>query len=147
MPHFSHDDPGYTHSLRLTFAYDEREVRLVRVERLAARSLAAVGAPPREGQVGHWVEIRDADGEVIYHRVLHNPMRDDIEVFGDEPGAPLRRVENPVRSGEFQVRVPDLPAAHELVLQGSPRSGKRHRPARELARHGFAELRERGQAT
>jgi hypothetical protein len=141
--HFARDDLGYTHSLRLTFAYDERDVRLVRVERIAMRSIAPATPPPQEGDVGHWVELRDANGELLYHRPLHDPMRESIEVVGDTPDDPLYRVPNPVRTGEFQVRVPDLPGAHELLLYGMPRKGKKRDEAKSLIREEFAQLRRR----
>jgi hypothetical protein len=143
VPHFAQGDSGYTHSLRLTFAYDERDVHLVRIERIAMRSSAPATPPPQKGDVGHWIEIRDKNGELLYHRTLHDPMRESIEVVGDTSDDPLRRVPNPVRAGEFQVRVPDLPAAHELLLYGMPRKGKRQGAAKPLIREGFAQLRGR----
>lgn len=143
MAHFSLGDPGYTHSLRLTFAYEGREVRLERVERRRMRSLAPSTPPPEPGQVGSWLELRDAGGALVYHRALHDPLRETIELHGREPGVAPRRVPNPVRAGRFQVVVPDMAAAHVLVLFGPPGEATDVDASVPLARHELAELRRR----
>jgi len=135
------DDAGYSESLRLTFAYRENDIHLLRVERLKGRSLAPFTQPPGHDRVGHWVELRDSDHRLLYHRPLHDPMRGSIESFGDAPGAEIHRVMNPARSGEFQVRVPDLPAAHELLIHDAAGDAGPQHSVVPLVRQDFAELR------
>jgi hypothetical protein len=134
-------DTGYSDSLRLTFAYCDDEVQLVRVQRITAHALAPFTPPPDADSVGHWVEIRDGDHRLLYHRPLHDPTRGSLESFGDAPGDELRRVSNPARSGEFQVRVPDLPSAHDLLLCWRAGDGASPGSVVPLVEQDFAELR------
>jgi hypothetical protein len=141
-PHFLQSTPDYTHSLRLTFVYRDGDVRLARTERVAMIAPAVVTAPPTGDQAGYRVEVRDAQGNLLYHRPLHDPTQEGIEVFGDEPGEPIYRVDNPKREGEFDVLVPDFPAAAEFSLYGPPpESTERYGPSRELLKRDFEKLR------
>src|SRR5207245_91362 len=100
------------------------------------RVFARVQAPPAplpEGErSGFWIEVRGKDGETLYHRALHDPLQEDTEVFGDEPGEGLYRVPNELQQGEFEVLVPDIPGAADVALFGTVRGAKaegRHLPA------------------
>lgn len=106
------------------------------------RTPAHALAPSAGERAGYWVEVRDATGELIYYCPLHDPIRADVEVFGDEPGAPIYRVPNDTREGEFDVLVPDLPHASHLALNGPPSAAEAgYVAARELVRHDFSQLR------
>jgi hypothetical protein len=141
-PHFLQRPPEYTHSLRLTFTYAGDQVRLANTERVAMIAPAEATTPPTGEETGYWVEVRDKDGKLLYHRPLHDPLREDLEVFGDEPGEPIYRVSNPTREGEFEVLVPDLPAAAEFSLHGpKPKAREAHGRSVPLLKHDFAELR------
>jgi hypothetical protein len=131
----------HTHTLRLTFRYQDDQIKLLNVEREEMIAPAAVGAPPQDAQAGYWVEVRDSAGELLYYRPLHDPLRRDIEVFGDEPGDPIYRVDNPRRSGTFEVLVPDLSRAARFSLHGPEPRAKRARPSVELLSYEFDELR------
>ncbi|SRR6266508_866003 len=141
-PHFLQGTPDHTHSIRLTFAYSGNDVRLVRTERVAMITPGAATPPPAGDQTGYWVEVRDAEGNLLYHRPLHDPLRRGVEVFGDEPGEAIYRVDNPDREGEFDVLVPDLPTAAEFTLHGTPPTARKpYAKSEELLKHGFDELR------
>ena len=109
---------SYTHTLRVTFAYDGPKLEITRVERVAMRAPAVATPPPQEGQAGYWLEVRDGNGALIYHRPLHDPLRRDIESFGDPSGTPMRRHPATTTKGEFEVLVPDLPGAQTFRLHG-----------------------------
>jgi hypothetical protein len=135
--------PDHTHSIRLTFAYSGDDVRLVRTELVAMISPGIATAPPEGDQAGYWIEVRDAGGNLLYHRPLHDPLRRSVEVFGDEPGDPLYRSGTPATEGEFEVIVPDLPHAATFLLHGPPpEADSPHAASRELVTHGFDELRQ-----
>jgi hypothetical protein len=132
---------SYTHTLRITFAYDGSNLQISRVQRVAMRAPASQSAQ-HENQAGYWLEVRDDKGNLLYWRPIHDPMRQDIESYGDAPGAPLRRQPASAMKGEFEVLVPDLPAAHTFRLHG-PSAGTRAMLARSgpLREHSFEELR------
>src|SRR3954471_21188332 len=110
---------------RLTFTYDRDRVRLVDQERVDM--VAPVGEPahiPR-GVTGFWVQLRDSRGLRLYQRVVHQPLRFDVEVFPEKRGDPIERrpVEDP--HGTFSVLVPALPDARTVVLFSSPPAPER----------------------
>jgi len=141
--------------LRLTFAYDLRHpdagLRLSRVERVRATAPGIATQPPHAGQSGAWFEVRDAAGAFLYYQPLHDPMPTSVEVFADKAGQPaLGRLPRKQPNGEFQVLIPDLPAAHTFALHASdvgkaatpaPAAGKGPQPARALLQIGFDEIR------
>jgi hypothetical protein len=137
--------PGSTHALRLTFRYSGSDIRLSRVDRVFARVQAPPSPLPEGERSGFWIEMRGKSGETLYHRVLHDPLQEDTEVFGDEPGGDLYRVPNERQEGEFEVMVPDVPGAVDVTLFGTPRGARAERerlPASgELLRHSVEDLR------
>jgi hypothetical protein len=144
-PHFLQSALDHTHSLRLTFAYSDGDIRLAGTERVAMIAPAETTARPAGDQAGYWVEVRDSRGDLLYHRPLHDPTRESIEVFGEEPDEPIYRVDNPKHKGEFDVLVPDLPHAAEFSLHGpEPKTKDRYGPSKELLKHDFATLRRAG---
>jgi hypothetical protein len=132
---------SYTHTLRITFAHDGPNLEIDRVQRVAMRAPASQPAP-HENQAGFWLEVRDVKESLLYWRPIHDPMRQDIESYGDAPGAPLRRQPASATKGEFEVLVPDLPGAHTFRLHG-PSAGARATLALSgpLREHSFEELR------
>jgi hypothetical protein len=136
----------YTHVLRITFAYENSNLQIAGVTRIAMRVPAPSTPAPQEGQVGSWFEVRDGKGALLYYRPLHDPMRLDTEVFGDKPGDPLRQVPARHAKGEFEVLAPDLPDADQLRLYGPRTSQKEGLPSSTVvSRHRFDELRRMAQ--
>jgi hypothetical protein len=131
-------------SLRLTFSYDraaDQSVGLAGVERIRAIAPGIATDPPRAGQSGAWVEVRDADDRLLYYRHLHDPIPSSVEVFADESGEPsLSRRPTTSDRSEFSIVVPDLPDAAQLIVYLTPvrpaeseRSGRRPRKATAAA--------------
>lgn len=141
----------YSHALRVTFAYDASTITLKRVKRVAMRVPASAMAAPDEGSVGYWLALEDEAGAVIYHLPVHQPIREDYEVFpGPQDGKPSRVPAAEMRptssEGTFEVLVPDFTGAARLVLHGPPRgeaAPRRTRPERgvRLTTHRIEELR------
>jgi hypothetical protein len=109
--------PGkYDRALRLIFEYDGNQVRLL------SRQPVAMVVPPSDpvagyqGQKGCWCEVLDATGQVLFRRVLHDPIRADVEVFSNDPQRSLSRHPLAHPKGGFAVVVPDLDRAKTLTL-------------------------------
>lgn len=128
--------------LRLTFAYDETSLQLIRSQRIEKVSPPTLTPPPQEGQPGYWFEVRDANERLLYHRVLHDPFQITLEVFSEPPQESITRVPNPNRSGELMVLVPDPANAATFIFYGPPMNAKSEsEPAHELVRYSFEQLR------
>jgi hypothetical protein len=141
-PLVTQSSPRSSQTLRLTFAYNGNEVRLLRSQRVAMIAPPSVTAPPEKGQSGYWFEVRGDKGVLLYHRVVHEPIRTDVEVFSDDPKQSITRVPKAKPQGQFTLLVPDLPEAHSFHFFGTPPGAKqRSAPARELVAHSFEELR------
>jgi hypothetical protein len=101
---------------RLTFTYEGSDIRLVAQQRVA------MIAPPDDSDLtyaaraGTWVEVRDATGHGLYRQILVDPVRRGYEAHSPDPQQGSHQVEPDAPSGVFQVVVPDLPGAHDVVL-------------------------------
>jgi hypothetical protein len=101
---------------RLTFTYDGSDIRLVAQQRVA------MIAPPDDSErtyaarAGTWVEVRDATGHGLYRQILADPVRHGYEAHSADPAEGSHRVEPEAPAGVFQVVVPDLPDARDVVL-------------------------------
>jgi hypothetical protein len=122
-------------ALRMLFSFDGEHVHLVSqqsVEMVLPPSDPVQGI---EGHKGFWYELRDVQDRPLYRRVMHNPMREDVEVFADDPKQSVARHTVPNRKGVFVVVVPDIEEGHAVTLSSSPRRVQiAHQPAREIAR-------------
>jgi hypothetical protein len=122
-------------AIRLIFSFDGGHVHLVSqqsVEMVLPPSDPVHGV---EGHKGFWYELRDAQDRPLYRRVMHNPMREDVEVFSDDPKQTVARQVVPNRKGVFVVVVPDTEEGHAVTLSSSPRRVQlAHEPAKEIAR-------------
>jgi hypothetical protein len=78
-----------------------------------------------QGPKGFWYEPRDVQDRPLYRRVMHNPMREDVEVFADDPKQSVARHTAPNRKGVFTVVVPDTEDGHNVTLASRPSRRKR----------------------
>lgn len=127
-------------ALRLTFRYEGDRVELVSSQPVEMLLPPSHPVDEGEGRSGFWITLRAADGRPVYRRVMHSPIRADVEVFSPEPEENIRRVPVDRPSGTFVVLVPDVEEARVLTLHDSERRALAG-PAREIARF---ELRREG---
>ena len=134
-----------TKALRLTFSYDGDKVKLISQQRT---EMIVPPSDPVSGfrqQKGFWAEVKSESDKTLYRQVMHNPTRNDAEVFPDPdtPGAGISREPAPKRKGVFVVVVPDTEKGNEVTLSRSapdetgPESGIRalaSKPASEILR-------------
>ena len=119
------------------FDYEGDRVRLVSAQRVDMRVPPSDPLTGYEGQAGFWIELRDARG-VAYRKVMHRPVRHDVEVHDPERGTHRQVVEEP--RGVFTAVVPDVEAARDLVVMSSlVQPTVAHGPARPLARFDLAQ--------
>ena len=124
-------------ALRLTFSYDGDKVKLI------GRQSVEMKVPPSDPvkgfkkQKGFWAEVKGAQDRTLFRRVMHNPTRNDAEVFSDDPYEGISREPAPTRKGVFVVVVPDTDKGRDLVLARSsgppPRVDRRLKSMRSLA--------------
>ncbi|GGT14703.1 peptidoglycan-binding protein [Streptomyces purpureus] len=135
-----------TRTMRLTFSYDSADwaaggppIRLVSREELV------MTAPPCEdltlpaeslaSQSGFRYEVVDAEGQVLYRRGRHLPIRLLGEVPSDTRPGGLSSSPLDAPKGVFVLLAPVFPGMRTLVVHSSPLDpGRLHEPASELAR-------------
>jgi hypothetical protein len=93
--------------------------------RIVSRRRVEMTVPPSDPldyeatTVGFWAELRDADDQPLYRRVMADPLEAGIEV-PQAPGDPSP-TRLPATGGSFAVLVPDLPgAARVSLMRGEP---------------------------
>ena len=137
--------PEPAKAMRLTFSYDGDDVKLISQQRTAMVVPASDPVTGFKKQKGFWAELKNDSNKTLYRRVMHNPTRNDAEVFPDPdtPGQGISRAPAPKRKGVFVVVVPDTHKGNEVTLSRSapetrgPAKGLRAlaiKPATEILR-------------
>ena len=132
-------------AMRLTFSYDGDDVKLISQQRAEMVVPASDPVTGFKKQKGFWAELKNDRDKTLYRRVMHNPTRNDAEVFPDPdtPGQGISREPAPKRKGVFVVVVPDTDKGDEVTLSRSspqtrgPAKGLRAlaiKPATEILR-------------
>ncbi len=106
-------------AVRLTFSYNGDQVKLVSQQpvEMTVQPSDSLGYG---GQKGFWAELKSENDKTLYRHVMHNPTRNDAEVFSDEPGQGVSREPAPKRKGVFVVVVPDTEKGYSVRLCRSP---------------------------
>jgi hypothetical protein len=110
---------------RLIFSFDGEGFKLESTERVAMRVPPGT-APPRAaagfaptaapaGLVGHFVELRDADGAALYQRPIAAPEALRLEYPTGDPERPLARAET-AAPAMMSVLVPAREAGRSVAL-------------------------------
>ena len=132
--------PSYT--LRVTFAYKGGVVRFAGSQRVAMTTPPSSTPAPEKERSGYWFEARDANGALLFLRVLHDPVRADVEVHSKDSKQSSTRIPIAEPEGRFEVLVPDLSEARSLHLFGTPVGVRSHNaPSQEILRLDFDEAR------
>ncbi|MGJ7440013.1 hypothetical protein [Aquipuribacter sp. MA13-6] len=106
--------PPVTPAVRLIFTYDGDEVRLLQQQPVdvAVTGFDVDQPAPLDG---HVVEVRADDGSALARVVVRSGPPTSAEVFPEQPGEPIVRVEAPT-TGAFTVVVPAPEAAARITL-------------------------------
>lgn len=108
--------PQYAY--RLTFEYEGGQMQKIGQQRIAMTTPPSHDIAGHEGEAGFWYELRDANEKTIYRRVMQSPIQNTVEVFSPDGTVTRRPVQQP--KGVFQLVVPEISGADNLVLVGSP---------------------------
>jgi len=103
-------------AMRLTFSYDGNDVKLLsqkRVDMIVPSSDAVKGYGTHKG---FWAELRSGRDKTLYRTVMHNPTKNDAEVFPGTPNESISREPAPKRKGVFVVVVPDTDEGEQVIL-------------------------------
>ncbi|SEM84977.1 hypothetical protein SAMN05216404_101317 [Nitrosospira multiformis] len=133
-------DPNQRRTLRLTFRVADGAVHLVSYERLPMICPPSAGeAPQPRKNGGFWMELRDGNNQVLFHRLIHSPLIGSVEVHS--PDGKIERKFGEVKESIFEVLLPDNPAAESIALIGESldlsalsATGAQQRASTELAR-------------
>ncbi|MFO0984550.1 MAG: M64 family metallopeptidase [Planctomycetota bacterium] len=106
-------------ALRVTLAYDGTTLMAVRVEHLTKRAPPSASLAAAIGPATCSFQLEDANGEVLYRRILPGVTPGETEAFPAAPGAPaIQRVPIPGRGKSLVIKLPELPTARDLVILG-----------------------------
>ena len=111
--------PAPNKAMRLTFSYNGDDVKLLSQER------TEMTVPPSDQVKGYakhkgfWAELKSGSDKTLYRTVMHNPTKNDAEVFPESPGGVISRQPAPKRKGVFVVVVPDTEKGEEVILSRS----------------------------
>ena len=111
--------PTPRRAMRLIFEYEGDEVRLVTQQPV---EIVVTGFDITQVQrPGYYVDARDADGQTLARVPARSAFATSAEVFPEQPGEPITRVDVPEPRGAFTVVVP-VPerADHVAVARVSP---------------------------
>jgi hypothetical protein len=90
---------------------------------------------------GFWVEVRNADGQPLFRRLMHHPIETTREVFPADPYGEIIRTPVADPRGVFSIVIPEIAGARVLALVGSPsEAGRRGEAAQELARFDLTRI-------
>jgi hypothetical protein len=106
-------------AMRLTFSYQGDQVKLVSQQPVEMTVPPSDPLKGYEEHKGFWAELKSDRDKTLYRRVLHNPTRNDAEVFSDDPEQSISREPAPKRKGVFVVVVPHTEKGHEVTLSRS----------------------------
>jgi hypothetical protein len=129
--------------MRLTFRAANGEIQLISVEHLDMICPPSVAERPIVGKNGgYWMELRDKADRVLFHRLLHSPLANSVEVHS--PDGKIERIFGEPKENVFEVLVPDDANASAIVMLGetlepSKVQEAKQAPSRELARFNLSE--------
>jgi len=106
-------------AMRLTFSYAGDDVKLISQQPV---EMVVPPSDPVKGfqrHKGFWAELKNEKDKTLYRRVMHNPTRNDAEVFSDDPEQSISRQPAPKRKGVFVLVVPDTDQSDAVTLSRS----------------------------
>lgn len=108
-------------AVRLIFSHDGDELRLVSQQRVDVAIDDGDASPV--SHPGYFVELRDQADEMLGRVRAHNAFNTSIEVFPENHGDPITRIQTELPTGAFTVVLPVTEAAKQIaVVHLTPRA-------------------------
>jgi hypothetical protein len=103
-----------TLAMRLIFEYEGEHVRLVSQQPV---DVAITGFDlSRADRPGYYVDTRDSDGRTLARVPARQAFSQSTEVFPEQPGEPITRVDVEAARGAFTVVVPVVAGADRVAV-------------------------------
>jgi len=106
-----------TKAIRLTFSYKGTEIKLISQDKFEKILPPSSNISNRSG---FWYEVAGDKQNVLYQRIISNPIQTDIEVFTNDSKESIMRQKISQIEGVFSILIPDLPEAKTFSLFSSP---------------------------
>jgi hypothetical protein len=133
--------PPEPRAIRLTFAYAGDRIELTDTQRLAMFVSPSDAFEPERDRSGFWVEVRDADEQPLFRRLMHHPIETTREVFPADLHGEIIRTPVADPRGVFSVVIPEIADARILAVVGSPpEAHRRSEAAYEMARFDLTRI-------
>jgi hypothetical protein len=124
----------------LIFEYDGDDVRLVMQQPV---DMPATVAPPAQ-QAGYFVDTRDASGRTLARVAAHGAFQDSVEVFPEQHGEPITRLQLDRPRGAFTIIVPaPQDTDHVSLVQVTASPGDAAQPATRSRVQSHSAMQER----
>jgi hypothetical protein len=107
-----------THARRLTFEFDGTTVRKIGEQPVEMTVPLSHPTTGYSGQAGFWFELRDANENTIYRRIMADPLGGYKEVPSPQGTFTHRPIT--ISPQVFELIVPELPEAKSVVIFGTP---------------------------
>ena len=106
--------PAPMRAIRLIFEYEGDQVRLVSRQ---AVDMAVTGFDlTQTEQAGYFVDVRSAANETLARVPARDAFAGSLEVFPENPGEPITRIDDTTRRGAFTVVVPAPEASDHVTI-------------------------------
>ena len=131
-------------SRKIMFEYSGDQFRLVSDQRVRMAPPTSDPIANYQNQTGFWVTVSDAQGSILYRRILQTPTFLGKEVFSKKATEPLYRIDSNAPL-HLVVVIPDLPLGTQLELHGSGREAAgKQTPAVRIAGISLVKTGEKG---
>lgn len=108
------NEPAVQGAIRLIFEFDGKAVRLV-LQQPVDVAVSGFDVHP-DVRPGHYVEIRDAGGAALSRVPVRSAFTGSREVFPEDHGEPITRVDTSGQPEAFTVVVPAPQAAAQIAV-------------------------------
>jgi hypothetical protein len=126
-------------AIRLTFSYEGGRIELKSRKALITRTPPSASFTVHERESGFWFQVQDANGNLIYRKVMDDPIKFDIETISDQdPERPFTRIPVSKPQGIFFILVPLFHEAQTIHIFSSPfEPERRNEPAKKIMTFGL----------